>query len=1520
MKINKNKLKYPNIKDNIPKKISIKLIIHNCSNLIIEGSKETPSSYAYVNIDNTFYTSEVYYDNQNPDFYFICQKEIVIPLVELRQSRILISIYHKKPFYKSDVLIGCHYASLWYAYSQPNHIVNNTIQYIEKDNKYFGNIKYTLQVYSENDSIVYTPLQDLNSNDNSILSSDNEENIDKKNLKNKLINNVVKRSINTEGNKLLLDVVIFKAELINNLQSFLEINNFDIGKDCELNMSIRLIVDNENIETISIRNSIDPSFRVYHSIPIEKSALRSFIIIELLHNSNLAIGRILIDFEGLVKNNFIEGRWYNIYGPERDSSSFLTKFNYKMNLWKEYEKFYYLGRILLEFKLTQPELAPIKIINRQVPEMDFPFEKNYLIWFDIYELSSNAISEEEEIFVELQVGRYRMLNFIEDDNELINFNNNSKVYGSFYNTYNKKFTWVNKRFKVISAKLPEDISQIPDIFLLLYKKSTFNNDCIYIGYKRIIAQDILKRENNVKIIWESIRKVKTKINEDVIENYLGLLLCSINILRSDLSYGRDLTSLFIKENNNYEVNDNETKIHRPQLQSLTTFKNYKLIGFICMATNLYSSDGKFPLCMVKLSFNGKEKCTREVENSVNPVFNSVLKLSTTLPENLSLCEKIKLSLYDHNRKSIIGQDYINVSNIKKFNNQNTIDDELYKYAKWYNLYDINNNILDAKILATFFIVKLVKKGREDIYLKDKKLLPPESIYRLYLFSIGVRDLKEYNKLYEGKIELIHNDKSINNKNEDNKIFSSNCSKIGFSANQYSNLNNLQNMYNVRFDYDNEIHKNSYIRLSLSTDFKFNKNIELIFKNKENTDKYIEVVDLNKELEKSLKINKDYTEIDNEEISTNKIEKFNNNLEELDNKIFIKNYNNFQNLYEEQNLLYELPDNKYINNKDAYINTLYNKLKEKFNYFINNINNEIGNEINFNIVKLNNIDKKNSSIPKNYSTKLNSSMPNNTNNVNSNQFNNYVDDEYNLDIYNNNELESSFVKPEIEHEYEKTLPESQLPFVTIKLHNSKGECEGLFRFVIAIAQDPRIYLNELENYKNNTNIKKSSDNSSYKTKDKSKKKNAEISRLESKYNKASKHLKDVFSKYLENVNNILNISNNNFLFSCRVYIYNAISLKLNNLSSKEGFIWIKRWNDDKEYKDNKPFNLNDANINRTYFSIDIVWPDFNKITIEFWEIVELISNKNNLINQTGILNDMLRSEKLIGYTEIDLEKRIFHPLYKDKLTNNIAFKQIPIESRVLYNPKKDNLAKGAVRMCLEVIPRSKNSLFPVTSLEQHNVEQYELRIVIWNTENVPLVNGSVNIQVKVSMFNGEKEVEEKTDTHNNSKDGKGEFNYRLIFDFLYPSNKTNLNMYIYNDHTLSKDDVLGSVTIDMKKYFNKILNTKQEIIIEKEWVDLDPSPAVSNAYESGGSIEVEMKILTKQEATRRKAGKGQNEPNKDPELKKPINGRSLLDIIPFATDVVGIMTSFASNFKILTKALTVVAILIGIIYVITLMIN
>ncbi|XP_063489669.1 fer-1-like protein 4 isoform X2 [Symphalangus syndactylus] len=113
----------------------------------------------------------------------------------------------------------------------------------------------------------------------------------------------------------------------------------------------------------------------------------------------------------------------------------------------------------------------------------------------------------------------------------------------------------------------------------------------------------------------------------------------------------------------------------------------------------------------------------------------------------------------------------------------------------------------------------------------------------------------------------------------------------------------------------------------------------------------------------------------------------------------------------------------------------------------------------------------------------------------------------------------------------------------------------------------------------------------------------------------------------------------------------------------------------------------------------------------------------------------------------------------------------VETRPLYHPHSPGLLQGSLHMWIDIFPQDVPPPPPV-DIKPRQPISYELRVVIWNTEDVVLddVNPftgemSSDIYVK-SWVKGLDHDKQETDVHFNSLTGEGNFNWRFVFRFDY----------------------------------------------------------------------------------------------------------------------------------------------------------
>jgi len=118
----------------------------------------------------------------------------------------------------------------------------------------------------------------------------------------------------------------------------------------------------------------------------------------------------------------------------------------------------------------------------------------------------------------------------------------------------------------------------------------------------------------------------------------------------------------------------------------------------------------------------------------------------------------------------------------------------------------------------------------------------------------------------------------------------------------------------------------------------------------------------------------------------------------------------------------------------------------------------------------------------------------------------------------------------------------------------------------------------------------------------------------------------------------------------------------------------------------------------------------------------------------------------------------------------------VETRSLYIPNNPGHAQGQLRMWVDIFSKDAN-IPPPVDISPRKPEKYELRVVVWDTEDVYLDETSVvtgermsDIYVK-GWLRGEDSTQ-KTDVHYRSLVGEGNFNWRFVFPFEYiPAEQT-----------------------------------------------------------------------------------------------------------------------------------------------------
>ncbi|CDJ38928.1 C2 domain-containing protein, putative [Eimeria tenella] len=257
-------------------------------------------------------------------------------------------------------------------------------------------------------------------------------------------------------------------------------------------------------------------------------------------------------------------------------------------------------------------------------------------------------------------------------------------------------------------------------------------------------------------------------------------------------------------------------------------------------------------------------------------------------------------------------------------------------------------------------------------------------------------------------------------------------------------------------------------------------------------------------------------------------------------------------------------------------------------------------------------------------------------------------------------------------------------------------------------------------------------------------------------------------------------------------------------------------------------------------------------------------------QVAIMNQGRVMDECVGKTFIDMEDRFFNPKVAAMVEQEIT----PIELRTL-KVEGSTVSHGTLRGFFEIMTEDYAQEHPQFTLASAEADDFQLRLVIWRVKAVPLDdNSSVSMFVR-SIFTLEEnsEIVHDTDTHYNSKDGSGVFNWRCVFDVKIPAPIPVLKVQIWNYAVLSSGEPIGECNFDLTADFFRARKRGQIYRLPRFWLRCT-HPAFKG--KSRGSVEVEASILPLKEADYSPVGQGREEPNRDPFLPAVTQNRTYVD--------------------------------------------
>ena len=346
---------------------------------------------------------------------------------------------------------------------------------------------------------------------------------------------------------------------------------------------------------------------------------------------------------------------------------------------------------------------------------------------------------------------------------------------------------------------------------------------------------------------------------------------------------------------------------------------------------------------------------------------------------------------------------------------------------------------------------------------------------------------------------------------------------------------------------------------------------------------------------------------------------------------------------------------------------------------------------------------------------------------------------------------------------------------------------------------------------------------------------------------------------------------------RVYILEIKDIPKKDMNSdSDPYIKIF-FGDEKKFDEQKLHQEDKKNVEwYKYYDILSLFPGDSTLRIEVWDY-----------------NPIFKDE-LIGSTSIDLEDRYFNDDWQ-----KMKFK--PIETRKLTHPDISG-QQGYITLWVEIFDKKDSLNMAPWQIAPEPPSKVELRLIVWETENMRMMDVEDTSDIYVTAFLDQKE-KQSTDVHYRCQTGAASFNWRMVIPLVVPRINNKLYLHCYDKDILSRDDFICGAELDLIDLIKIPKDLDVPITLTKEYVDsVSEQEKVKykgleflrggedeenhkfwvQCYQNNkteGRILCSLEILPMWKAELNKVGLGRKDPNVSPYLPPPF-GRFQWSLNPF----------------------------------------